>query len=240
MDYDEFGNVLVDTNPGFQPLGFAGGLYDTETKLVRFGARDYDAEVGRWTAKDPVLFVGGQVNIYIYVANNPINLFDPSGLGVICNNSGVPLYVIDSDLETAIVLYPGETTPSGTDWDMYRSALGGSWIKVPGLEVAGIPVLNWEVTVEGDPSKLPSTTKQPNEFFRRNILPAIDKATGRDTRVRYADPERGEPGWAEGILIKSKDRDPVVWDMRDKIIEVMRQLNDRKGNSGPQCGGCQR
>ena len=28
IDYDEFGNVLADTNPGFQPFGFAGGLYD--------------------------------------------------------------------------------------------------------------------------------------------------------------------------------------------------------------------
>ena len=26
MDYDEFGNVLLDTNPGFQPFGFAGGF----------------------------------------------------------------------------------------------------------------------------------------------------------------------------------------------------------------------
>jgi hypothetical protein len=34
--------VTADTNPGFQPFGFAGGLYDQDTKLVRFGARDYD------------------------------------------------------------------------------------------------------------------------------------------------------------------------------------------------------
>jgi len=40
MDYDEFGNVLLDTNPGFQPFGFAGGLSDQRTGLVRFGARD--------------------------------------------------------------------------------------------------------------------------------------------------------------------------------------------------------
>jgi len=26
LDYDEFGNVTSDSNPGFQPLGFAGGL----------------------------------------------------------------------------------------------------------------------------------------------------------------------------------------------------------------------
>ncbi len=34
-------------NPSFQPFGFAGGLYDLDTKLTRFGARDYDAETSR-------------------------------------------------------------------------------------------------------------------------------------------------------------------------------------------------
>lgn len=58
LQYDEFGNVLLDTNPGFRPFGFAGGLYDPDTGLVRFGARDYDAVTGRWTAKDPILFRG--------------------------------------------------------------------------------------------------------------------------------------------------------------------------------------
>jgi RHS repeat-associated protein len=78
MDYDEFGNVINDTNPGFQPFGFAGGLYDQDTKLVRFGARDYDAETGRWTAKDPVAFVGG-LNLYAYADSDPVNLIDPLG-----------------------------------------------------------------------------------------------------------------------------------------------------------------
>ncbi|MDH5679538.1 MAG: RHS repeat-associated core domain-containing protein, partial [Nitrospinota bacterium] len=46
--------MVSDTNPGFQPFGFAGGLYDQHTKLTRFGARDYDAHAGRWTSKDPI------------------------------------------------------------------------------------------------------------------------------------------------------------------------------------------
>jgi len=79
LSYDEFGNVLVDTNPGFQPFGFAGGLYDRDTKLVRFGGRDYDAETGRWAAKDPIQFNGNDINLYGYVLNDPVNLYDPQG-----------------------------------------------------------------------------------------------------------------------------------------------------------------
>lgn len=80
MDYDTFGNVTVDTNPGFQPFGFAGGLYDRDTGLVRFGARDYDPQVGRWTSKDPIGFLGGDTNLYGYVLHDPVNLVDPFGL----------------------------------------------------------------------------------------------------------------------------------------------------------------
>jgi RHS repeat-associated protein len=80
LDYDEFGNVTEDTNPGFQPFGFAGGLYDPDTKLVRFGARDYDPETGRWTVKDPVGFRAGDTNLYGYVLNDPVNFTDPQGL----------------------------------------------------------------------------------------------------------------------------------------------------------------
>jgi RHS repeat-associated protein len=80
LEYDEFGRVLFDTNPGFQPFGFAGGLYDQDTGLVRFGARDYDAATGRWTAKDPIDFEAGDTNLYGYVLNDPVNLVDPRGL----------------------------------------------------------------------------------------------------------------------------------------------------------------
>lgn len=80
VDYDVFGRVLQDTNPGFQPFGFAGGLYDQDTGLVRFGARDYDTETGRWTAKDPILFAGGDENLYVYCNDDPINFIDSMGL----------------------------------------------------------------------------------------------------------------------------------------------------------------
>jgi RHS repeat-associated protein len=80
MDFDEFGVVIRDTQPGFQPFGFAGGLHDTHTGFVRFGARDYDAATGRWTSKDPIGFEGGDTNLYGYVLGDPVNLVDVNGL----------------------------------------------------------------------------------------------------------------------------------------------------------------
>jgi len=84
LDYDEFGNRTLVTNTGAfptraMPFGFAGGLYDEDTGLVHFGARDYDPVVGRWVSKDPILFGGGQGNLYVYVVNDPINRSDRNG-----------------------------------------------------------------------------------------------------------------------------------------------------------------
>lgn len=76
--HDEFGKVLKNTAPDFQPFGFAGGLYDPNTNLVQFGARWYDPEIGRWISKDPSLFAGGN-NLYEYAVNSPINFIDSNG-----------------------------------------------------------------------------------------------------------------------------------------------------------------
>jgi RHS repeat-associated protein len=79
IDYDAFGQIISDSHPGFQPFGFAGGMYDILTGLTRFGSRDYDAVTGSWTSRDPLLFQGGASNLYAYADSDPINALDPSG-----------------------------------------------------------------------------------------------------------------------------------------------------------------
>ena len=60
--------------------------YDnTDTKLPRFGYRDYDVTTCKWTAKDPIGFAGGDSNLYGYVLGDPVNFIDPDGL---INRSG--------------------------------------------------------------------------------------------------------------------------------------------------------
>jgi RHS repeat-associated protein len=81
IKYDGYGNVLSDSNPAFElPVGFAGGLYDSVTRLVRFGMRDYDPQTGRFMTLDPLSLGGGSPNLYLYVNNDPVNQFDRLGL----------------------------------------------------------------------------------------------------------------------------------------------------------------
>jgi RHS repeat-associated protein len=80
LDYDEFGRVTFDSNPGAQPFGFAGGIYDADTGLVRFAARDYDPETARWTTGDPIGFNSRDSNLYAYAGADPVNTVDLAGL----------------------------------------------------------------------------------------------------------------------------------------------------------------
>jgi len=89
VSYDDgaFGAIASETTESAyvgvfraMPFGFAGGLHDRTTKLVRFGARDYDPLTGRWLARDPAGFDAGDVNLYAYVGSNPIDLVDLAGM----------------------------------------------------------------------------------------------------------------------------------------------------------------
>ncbi|MEW6536829.1 MAG: RHS repeat-associated core domain-containing protein [Candidatus Auribacterota bacterium] len=74
--YDAFGQVIGSGMPG---RGFSSKEYNDRTSLSYFGARYYDASIGRFISRDPLGFVDGP-NEYIYCANNPIGCVDPWGL----------------------------------------------------------------------------------------------------------------------------------------------------------------
>jgi RHS repeat-associated protein len=79
IDYDEFGQVLLDSNARYQPFAFAGGLSDGALTTIRLGSRDYDPQVARWNTRDLLLFDGRLSNLYSYVGADPINHVDPDG-----------------------------------------------------------------------------------------------------------------------------------------------------------------
>lgn len=77
LEYDASGQVVNDTAPGFQPFGYAGGLFDPVTSLVRFGVRDYDPVSATWMSQDPIL---SGTNFYRYGDGDPINRVDRNGM----------------------------------------------------------------------------------------------------------------------------------------------------------------
>lgn len=79
-DYDSYGNLKDLMNRIKQAYTYTGREWDKETGLYYYRARYYDPMEGRFISMDPISFQGGDVNLYGYTGNNPINFTDPSGL----------------------------------------------------------------------------------------------------------------------------------------------------------------
>jgi RHS repeat-associated protein len=80
--YSAFGNVaggLTDKLNGSRYVGMADVDSDDDSGLQYMCNRWYDPQMGRFISRDPLGFGGGDLNLYRYVQNNPINLIDPTG-----------------------------------------------------------------------------------------------------------------------------------------------------------------
>ena len=64
-------------------LMFTGRDRDPDTGLYNFRYRYYSPALGRFVQPDPMGLAGGDLNLYAYSLNNPVNLLDPSGLSIL-------------------------------------------------------------------------------------------------------------------------------------------------------------
>ena len=75
--YDAFGNTMSYAETVANRFRYAGEQFDTITGQYYLRARYYDPQVGRFTQEDT--YRGDGLNLYAYVANNPVKYVDPSG-----------------------------------------------------------------------------------------------------------------------------------------------------------------
>jgi RHS repeat-associated protein len=90
--YGAFGSSEHVSEGIVNRLRFGAREFDVETGLYQQRARYYDPDVGRFISEDPIGLAGG-INPYTYVANDPVNRLDPTGMDWTCKTE--PFTVID-------------------------------------------------------------------------------------------------------------------------------------------------
>lgn len=113
IERGSFGDLVSDSDPSWVvDVGFAGGIDDAPTGRVRFGLRDYDPMLGRWTTADPLGFLSRDRNLWRYCGNNPVSRRDPTGTD---STGGGPVATTGSGGGLVIDFGLGSGT-SGVDW----------------------------------------------------------------------------------------------------------------------------
>jgi RHS repeat-associated protein len=81
MVYDSYGVMSTDSGSvQADYVSYTGREAERDLGIYYYRARYYDPLTGRFMVSDPFGFSAGDVNLYRYVGNNPVNLNDPFGL----------------------------------------------------------------------------------------------------------------------------------------------------------------
>jgi RHS repeat-associated protein len=103
-NYYPFGKVSREGNSANEPKeGYTGYQHDVEMDLDYAGARFYNTGIGRFISVDPLASAFPSWTSYNYANNNPINLFDPTGLAADSPGVTKPVFVdpySDEDIES--------------------------------------------------------------------------------------------------------------------------------------------
>jgi RHS repeat-associated protein len=164
--YDEYG-IPQPTNLGrFQ---FTSQIWLSELGLYHYKARLYSPKLGRFLQIDPVGYED-QVNLYAYVANDPVNVSDPSGMLLATAYSGFSSDGVNfdhfrsrieeawrerydnlSDVEKAGIKEGVEAIEESAEQSFNEDREPGGLVYAVGEEVGRTPT-EWGAPCEGSPS----------------------------------------------------------------------------------------
>ena len=174
--YDAFGALEVGSSNGY---AFTGREWDTAAALAYHRARYYDPKIGRFLNEDPLEIKNREIdelNAYVYVANNPINAIDPTGLASLTNRWDKP------------VPYKPETCPPGAPCPIKLCAPGMKCDDIDGVYIPAdcktnpykiIDTCDVEVTPAGELS-LTCGISRPLQWIRGGRMSDSDMNDHKD------------------------------------------------------------
>ncbi|HEY1683202.1 MAG TPA: RHS repeat-associated core domain-containing protein [Tepidisphaeraceae bacterium] len=115
--YLPFGALLSSTGSGTNSFTFNGefGVQSAAAGLYLTPARAYDSTTGRFIQRDPTGLSAGDVNLYRYANNDPVNNNDPTGLQFVFTPEILGLdYVVPTLTQVAKNVLPALEIPTGT------------------------------------------------------------------------------------------------------------------------------
>ncbi|WP_430612912.1 phospholipase D-like domain-containing protein [Flavobacterium sp. JP2137] len=167
LQYDSFGRLLYDSNPGYTPFGFAGGLYEDRGGFVRFGNRNYLAEIAKWTTENPLGFWSGRFNDYMYCSNDPVNLVPANGVDELRVNApaDLELFSMHRVLSAAI-----GAVGKGKTWGFLTADFP---VDLPHRDIPSIYSLNRRVYPHFEPIATPAKI---NAWNRAGSVPYLPRS----------------------------------------------------------------